>query len=39
MKPPTEKQKQWLWFIALWTASLTAVLTLGYTIKFLMSLI
>lgn len=41
MSTPTkhEKLKQWGWFIGLWTASLLVVLSLGYVIKFLMSLI
>lgn len=41
MSPITkaEKRKQWLWFVGIWTASLLTVLTLGYSIKFLMSLI
>ena len=34
-----EKHKQWLWFIGLWLASLSAVLLLGYMIKFLMGMI
>lgn len=33
------KLKQWGWFIGIWTASLLCVLTLGYGIKFIMSLI
>lgn len=36
---PRNKRKEWLWFIGLWLAGLSAALTLGYTIKFLMSLI
>ncbi len=34
-----KKLKQWGWFIGIWTASLLTVMTLGYIIKFLMSLI
>lgn len=33
------KSRQWAWFITLWSLSLACVLTLGYTIKFLMGLI
>lgn len=32
----TKKQRQWLWFVGLWTASLFTVLTIGYAIKFVM---
>ncbi len=34
-----QKLKQWAWFVGIWLASLLAVMTLGYVIKFLMSLI
>jgi hypothetical protein len=37
MKRPTEKQKQWLWFIGLWCCSLGAVLLLGYVIRLMMN--
>lgn len=33
------KARQWAWFAALWSGSLACVLTLGYTIKFLMGMI
>lgn len=34
-----DKRKEWLWFIGLWLAGLGTALSIGYTIKFLMSLI
>ena len=34
-----KKLQQWLWFAGIWGVSLLAVMTLGYVIKFLMSLI
>jgi hypothetical protein len=36
IKNLSEKQKQWLWFIGLWTASLLTVVTIGYAIKLIM---
>lgn len=39
MKCFTEKQKQWMWFAGIWSASLLSVLTMGYAIKFLINLI
>ena len=35
----TKRQKEWAWFIGLWTSSLLLVMSLGYAIKFLMALI
>tara|TARA_Y100000034_G_scaffold119470_1_gene161305 strand:+ start:177 stop:317 length:141 start_codon:yes stop_codon:yes gene_type:complete len=32
----SSKQKQWLWFVALWLAGLLTVASIGYAIKFLM---
>lgn len=32
------KQKQWLWFIGLWCASLLAMLVLAKSIKFFMGI-
>lgn len=39
MLPLTKKQKEWLWFAALWCGGLASALTLGYMIKFFMKLI
>lgn len=33
------KLREWVWFAALWLGSLSAVLLLGYSIKFFMGLI
>lgn len=38
-RPLTEKQRQWLWFAALWCGGLLSVLTLGYGLKFFMALL
>ena len=38
MKPLTEKQRQWLWFTALWTGGLVTALTLSSIIRFMISL-
>lgn len=41
MKPSinlSKKQKEWAWFAGIWSASLLAALSLGYAIKFLLSL-
>lgn len=38
MKRPTEKQKQWLWFIGLWCGSLSAVFLLAYVIRLMMGI-
>lgn len=38
-KDMSEKQKEWLWFAGLWSASLATVLLVGYGIKFVIGLI
>jgi hypothetical protein len=38
MKRPTDKQKQWLWFIGLWCGSLSAVFLLAYVIRLMMGI-
>jgi hypothetical protein len=38
MKRPTEKRKQWLWFIGLWCSGLSAVLLLAYAIRLMMGM-
>lgn len=35
----TEKQKQWLWFVALWLGGFTTAFTAGSIIKGFMALI
>jgi hypothetical protein len=35
MRPITEKQKQWLWFVGLWFAGLGAVAVLAYAVRWL----
>ena len=37
MKRLTKKQAQWAWFIALWCASLSAVMLLGYIIRWMIN--
>jgi len=34
MKPFTEKQKQWLWFFALWSVGLSATFTLATLVRW-----
>ncbi len=36
MRPLTEKQQQWLWFVVLWCGGLGAVLLLAYLIRLMM---
>ena len=38
MKRPTEKQKQWLWFVGLWCGGLSAVMLLAYLIRLMMGI-
>ena len=38
MKPLTEKQRQWIWFIMLWCGGLTATLLLSYAIRWIVRL-
>jgi len=35
MKRLTDRRRQWLWFIVLWCAGLSATLALAYTVRFL----
>ncbi|MDJ0829263.1 MAG: hypothetical protein QNI92_05380 [Desulfobacterales bacterium] len=37
MKAPTDKKRQWLWFVALWCGGLTAALILGYLVRLLIT--
>jgi len=37
MKAFTEKQRQWLWFAALWCGGLLAALLLSYLIRLLIA--
>jgi hypothetical protein len=37
MKALTEKQRQWLWFAALWCGGLIAVFLLAYLSRWLIS--
>lgn len=34
MKPCTEKQRQWLWFIFLWCAGLSLTALLAYVMRW-----
>jgi hypothetical protein len=36
MKRPTEKTRQWAWFVLLWLSGLAAVFTLAQALKWLM---
>jgi hypothetical protein len=36
MRPLTEKQQQWIWFVGLWCGGLAAVLALAKMIRWLM---
>jgi hypothetical protein len=38
MKAPTEKQRQWLWFAALWSGGLIAAFLLSYLARWLISI-
>jgi len=38
MKALTDKQRQWLWFAALWCGALTAVFLLSYLTRWLISI-
>jgi hypothetical protein len=38
MKPLTEKQRQWMWFVGLWCSGLAAVLLLAYLIRWMMKI-
>jgi|MudIll2142460700_1097286.scaffolds.fasta_scaffold124470_1 hypothetical protein len=35
MKAPTEKQRQWLWFVLLWCGGIIGTLLLTYAIRFM----
>ena len=37
MKAPTDKNKQWLWFAALWSGGLMTAFFLSYLVRFLIS--
>jgi len=37
MKAPTEKQRQWLWFAALWCSGLIAAFLLACLARWVMS--
>jgi hypothetical protein len=38
MKALTEKQRQWLWFVALWCGGLIATLLLTYLARWVISI-
>jgi uncharacterized membrane protein len=38
MKALTEKQRQWLWFAALWCGGLFTVFLLSYLVRWLISI-
>jgi uncharacterized membrane protein len=38
MKALTDKQRQWLWFAALWCGGLTAVFLLSYLARWLIKI-
>ncbi len=38
MKALTDKQRQWLWFAALWCCGLIAVLILSYLVRWLIKI-
>jgi hypothetical protein len=37
MNPPTDKKRQWLWFVLLWLGGLLATLALSYGYRWLMA--
>ena len=39
MKAPTEKQRQWLWFVLLWCAGMIGTLLLTYSIRFVIRIL
>ena len=38
MKALTDKQRQWLWFVALWCGGLVAVFLLSYLARWLIAI-
>ena len=38
MKPVTDKQQQWIWFILLWLGGLTAVFLIATLIRWMIRL-
>jgi hypothetical protein len=38
MRAPTEKQRQWLWFAALWCCGLTATFLLAQLARWVVSI-
>ncbi len=38
MRPLTDKQKQWAWFVGLWFAGLVSVALLAYTFRWIIRL-
>jgi hypothetical protein len=38
MKAPTKGYKQWVWFVALWCAGLSAALLLAYLMRLMMTI-
>ena len=38
MRPLTEKQRQWIWFIMLWCGGLAATLLLSYAMRWMIQL-
>jgi len=37
MMPITEKKRQWLWFVGLWSAGLAVVFLLAFATRFFLS--
>lgn len=38
MKAPTNRQRQWLWFVGLWLGGLSTTLLLAGVMRFIMAL-
>ena len=37
MNPPTEKRRQWMWFVLLWCGGLCATLVFSYLFKWIIA--
>jgi hypothetical protein len=38
MRPRTKKQKEWMWFFALWCGGLAAAALLAYLVRLIMGI-